>query len=143
MKWYREVKILGERAAILCSTYFAYLVIDSRSMKNVLAGNFQSSFYFATPKLYVYKLSSIVYIIMCIRTQTSLIKIASPISTTFWSRLFFFDHYSKRMSDKNSTPEAFMHFSLGTDSLITTQTKKIPAKLERKCYDIFLLHENQ
>jgi len=97
MKWYREVQILGERAAVLRYTYIAYLVIDSRSMQNILVGNYQSSFYFATPKLYVYKLSSIVYIIMNIRTQTSLIKIASPISTTFWSRFFFFDHYSKRM----------------------------------------------
>jgi hypothetical protein len=75
--------MLGAHAAVLRYSYIAYLVIDSRSMKNILVGNFQSSFYFATPKLYVYKLSSIVYVIMYIRTQTSLIKITSPISTTF------------------------------------------------------------
>jgi len=88
MKWCREVQLLDERAAVLFYTYIASRVIDSRRMQNILFGNFQSLFYFATPKLHVYKLSSIVYIIMNIRPQTRLIKIASPISTTFWSRFF-------------------------------------------------------
>jgi len=135
--------MLSPHASVLRYTYIAYLVIDSRSMKNILVGNFQSSFYFATPKLYVYKLSSIVCIIMYIRTQTSPIKLLHPSQRHSRADYFPLIIIQRECVGKNSTPEALMHFSLGTDSLITTQTKEIPAKLESKCYDIFLLHESQ
>lgn len=97
LKLFQEVQILSEYAVILDYTCIACLVVDKQNMKNVLGGNFLGSFHFVTPKLCVYKLSSIVYIIINITTETSIIKVASSIATTFWGRLFSVDHYSKRM----------------------------------------------